>query len=372
MDERDYMRRLVGRVISRMKLRKLALGFAAWLQHYNHLSYHLSRENTEELTGSLQNELKASKQTLKAFQKRTLNLEQKLAASRTEKEFQRMQEQQENLLMSREKEWSQQSSLKLSKLETDMYARFVKERSEWQSAAKAAIEREQEKHAQSIADAIQRTEESLCAQNEYAMERIAVEYRTEQKQLQREAVNLKGRLDAEVKAHESTAQCGETTYNELSTKLAQHRSEQENILRNLKSELENKYEGTDNVIESLRKEVESTKNSYVKLCDTHAAAAAAELAAKEYAEDMEEQLGKSEEARRSLRSTVKKVTRELVAIRSTGHQMQETAHMWERKAKATISLRLKYEALQSEYKELRQQVHEFEWGDPLPGERSPH
>jgi hypothetical protein len=38
--------------------------------------------------------------------------------------------------------------------------------------------------------------------------------------------------------------------------------------------------------------------------------------------------------------------------------------------KTTLTLRLKYEALCSEHEELRQQVHELEWGDRDSSERA--
>ena len=80
-------------------------------------------------------------------------------------------------------------------------------------------------------------------------------------------------------------------------------------------------------------------------------------------DQVQNQLMNSEQARRSLRQTVNKITTEIENIRSIHKINQETSLLWDSKNKSNIALRLKYETLMIKNQELVKQLYDYEFGD---------
>jgi len=189
---------------------------------------------------------------------------------------------------------------------------------------------------------------------------------TKERRLREEMVSLRSRHDAEVAAHEATSKRADVTNYEHSNQMKRIQVEKEKLLQ---EQIEKEVMSNKMMI-SLREEFKQLESSFENMRERQAASAASELSAKEAMEEINTSLISSEQARRAMRQTVKKVTRELETIRSKGHEMEKTAQLLEMKDKTTVVLRLKYEALCSEHEALRQQVHELEWGDRDSSERT--
>ena len=87
------------------------------------------------------------------------------------------------------------------------------------------------------------------------------------------------------------------------------------------------------------------------------------LSTNENYDQVQNQLMNSEQARRSLRQTVNKITTEIENIRSIHKINQETSLLWDSKNKSNIALRLKYETLMIKNQELVKQLYDYEFGD---------
>lgn len=77
----------------------------------------------------------------------------------------------------------------------------------------------------------------------------------------------------------------------------------------------------------------------------------------------ETQLQRSEGQRRALRTVIDRLTSELVELRQTGVSMSQKDLQAQHQLHNSVSLRLKYEALYTEHRQLLQRLHASEWAD---------
>ena len=271
------------------------------------------------------------------------------------------------VVCTKEEEWKKTSAEKIARIEQDLIHVFTKERNELKLAMTKEINSFKQKEKEDRTQELRKVQDRLMELHHIQKEDTLTATNQVQHRLEHELEETKRQLDKQTTAHNVTLEQKKQVEHHLRT----HSEEVQVRMAALKQELDT-HEHQNTVLEGLRVELDSLKTAYTQAQEAQEASAASEFAASELACDVELQLEKSEQARRALRSTVKKVTRELEAIRSMGDKMLDSAHAWEKKEKGNVSLRLKYEKLASDYEVLKNQVHEFEFKDVLyPAAESP-
>jgi kinesin family member 5 len=266
----------------------------------------------------------------------------------------------EDTLLKKENEWNNLTKSKIKKMELNMIELFRKERDEIHFKYKSEMNKMSNNEKIKALNEVNLIKKKLNSLRENEINENNKKFNTTKDIYENNILQLKNQLNDEKKKHEETL----IKYDAVQTQFQTHAKDVENRLLKLKKELMNNKK-SNSAVNVLKNEIQVLKNSYNSLKEKYDDEIANKYKYSELVIETEFKLKKSEQVRRSLRSTVKKVTDELHKIRSTGYKLKKNELIMEKKEKKNVTLRLKYEKLLSKYKTLKDHVYEYEFEDVL-------